>query len=270
MWRIALILTIITLLLIIPIGAGASSSQVVVITAQPDQGNITCPWNFSITAVSLYEIQLSWNNAVSATGAMVRGAYGRWPGNVTDGFEVYHGNLTTITHWVNTEFIGVDVYYRIYSEYGNGTYTTCYVSGSVTGGKDVANIAGGITLFALIVFALGCTISSYAFRKITIAVTGVAAWAALAFYSFTQSSSSSPADITDYWMAIFWVGIGMVIIGMFESFSMRESPVDTTPAEEARSQADEMRDEYAAMQKEMGVGIFKSKKKKRKGLPKSW
>jgi hypothetical protein len=139
------------------------------------------------------------------------------------------------------------------------------------GGEGVTNIAGSITLFALIFFSLGSVVTAYAFRKMPIAMVAAAAWAALAFFCFTQSASSNPTVISDYWMAIFWVGIAMVIVSIFEPMIMKTATIDEPePVLTERSQADEMRAEYEAMQKEMGVGIFKPRARKHRKLPKNW
>ena len=252
-----------------PTALSAGSTAIVTITAQPWSSG-DCPSNFVINAVSPYEIQMSWTNGGNMTDAILRGAYGRWPGNATDGFEVYTGAGNATTHWVNTEFIGVDVYYKLWGEQG-GNYSLCYASGSVTGGTGMANISGSITLFALIVFSLGSVVTAYTFRKAPIAFVAAAAWTALAFFCFTQSASSNPTVISDYWMAIFWVGIAMVIVSVFEPVIMKAPSIDEAePIVAERSQADEMRAEYEAMQKEMGVGIFKPRARKHRKLPKNW
>jgi hypothetical protein len=72
-------------------------------------------------------------------------------------------------------------------------------------------------------------------------------------------------------MAIFWVGIAMVIVSVFEPVIMKAPSIDEAePIVAERSQADEMRAEYEAMQKEMGVGIFKPRARKHRRLPKNW
>lgn len=143
----------------LPFVAYASDQDVVVVTAQPG-GNITCPQDFEINLVSLYEIELSWLPATggNTTGSAVTAAYGRWPTGADDGFEVYNGSGNETTLWVNTEFIGVDVYIGIWATYGNDTYSECYLSGSVTGGEGLLEIGsqlGNLSDYIRIAFILG-------------------------------------------------------------------------------------------------------------------
>lgn len=153
MSKLLLLLLVLGILLLPPI-AYAAEQQVVVITANPG-GNITCPTNFTINVVSAYEIQLSWTPATggNTTGTtLIKGAYGRWPNIPTDGFRVYDDTGNSTIHWVNTEFIGVDVYYRVWAELNDGNYTACYASGSVTGGEGMEAIAsemGVLTSFVI-------------------------------------------------------------------------------------------------------------------------
>ena len=271
--RIALVLLIVGIYLFIPVTALASSSQLVVITASPFFGNGTCVYDFTVVVISDYEIQLDWIPG-NGTGTYIIGAYGRWPVDSTDGFVVYNGNGSHTSHWLDVDIrilSDLGLYYKAYNNLG-GVYSACFASGSVTGGGEgMANISGSITLFALIFFSLGSVITAYTFRKAPIAFVAAAAWTALAFFCFTQSASSNPTVISDYWMAIFWVGIAMVIVSVFEPVIMKAPSIDEAePIVAERSQADEMRAEYEAMQKEMGVGIFKPRARKHRRLPKNW
>ena len=114
-------------IMLLPLTASAATYQYVIITVTPGNVSEVCPANFTIVEASDYEFLLSWDNATGAnvTGITVRGAYARDVANATDGFDVYTGNGTSVTHWINTEFLGVDVYYRAYATLGNGTYSPC-------------------------------------------------------------------------------------------------------------------------------------------------
>jgi len=256
-----------------PTALSAGSTAIVTITAQPWSSG-DCPTGFTFNAVSSYEVQLSWIPGGNTTATIVRGAYARWPTSPTDGFEVYTGNASSTSHWLTTDVMILSnegIYYRAWGLVVGGNYSLCYASGSIVGGEGMANISGSITLFALIFFSLGSVITAYTFRKAPIAFVAAAAWTALAFFCFTQSASSNPTVISDYWMAIFWVGIAMVIVSVFEPVIMKAPSIDEAePIVAERSQADEMRAEYEAMQKEMGVGIFKPRARKHRKLPKNW
>lgn len=169
----------------VPCSAHAGTQVTVAITASPNPGNITCPWGYTITVITPYEIQMSWNNPPDTT-MILRGAYDRWPGNITDGFEVYTGNGTSTTHWVNTEFIGVDIYYKGWSQYGNGTIVPCFISGTVQGGEGVTAIG----LFAGLFVCLGIMGTGWLFKSLAIMMGGTIAWVGIGAYAFNTSSSA--------------------------------------------------------------------------------
>ena len=141
-----------------PFVAHASDQDVVVVTAQPG-GNMTCPQDMAINVVSAYEIEFTWMPATGnyTTGSVIKAAYGRYLTDSSDGFVVYEGEGNETTHWVNTEFIDVDVYYAIWATYGNDTYSECYLSGSVTGGIGMAELASNVEL-GIILFIPGLLI----------------------------------------------------------------------------------------------------------------
>ena len=53
------------------------------------------PGGFTITYVNDYEVQLDWSVGDNAVNTMVRAAYGHFPADITDGYQVYYGNGTT-------------------------------------------------------------------------------------------------------------------------------------------------------------------------------
>lgn len=139
--------------------AHASAQDVVVVTAQP-AGNMTCPQDLAINVVSAYEIEFTWMPATGnyTTGSVIKAAYGRYLTDPSDGFVVYEGEGNATTHWVNTEFIDVDVYYAVWATYGNDTYSECYISGSVTGGEGLLEIGsqlGNLSDHIRVAFILG-------------------------------------------------------------------------------------------------------------------
>lgn len=156
-----MVLTLTLLAAGIPAGVThASSSDDVTITANTGNASEYCPFDFSITAVSPYEIQLEWQNATgnATDSTVVRAAYGRLPQSPDDGFAVYSGNDTDYTHWVNTEFIDVDVYYRLYTLFDDGEYSICYAEGFVSGGLGMIEIGsqlGNLADYSRVAFILG-------------------------------------------------------------------------------------------------------------------
>ena len=149
LFRAALALIIIGMNLVIPITAFASSVELVVVTASPYIGN-ECVQDFSVVVISDYETQLDWIPG-NGTSTLIKGAYGRWPAGVEDGFEVYSGNGSHVSHWLNVDIrilSDLGLYYKVWTDLGNGTYSACYASGSVTGGEGMAEI--GANLGALV------------------------------------------------------------------------------------------------------------------------
>ena len=257
------VIAIVLLLILIPTVVSADTSEYVVITANP-AGNESCPSDFTITVVSLYEIELDWTPAVggNTTGTtLIRAAYGRAPENTDDGFVVYNDSGNSTTHWINTEFIGVDVYYKVWAETDTG-YTTCYAAGSITGGEAVAAIGSNIGLLAFLVFTAGMTISTYAIKRTVLAFIAAGAWAILAFYVFSMSESTSPIAITDIYMGLFWVSIAMVIVSAFEPVVMRDKEESEYAAEPEPGFDKDIRGEMDNIRSEMAVDIFKSRKRR--------
>jgi hypothetical protein len=208
------LISLLTLMICLTSPADAGQTGTVTITAQPWSSG-DCPNNFVLNAVSPYEIQMDWTNGGNMTNAVLRGAYGRWPTDATDGFSVYVGTGNSTTHWVNTEFIGVDVYYRLWGELG-GNYSLCYASGTVQGGEDVS--AMGVGLISII--PLGLMALSMAWFKITgkdgwaIMLGAGLAWIALAVLAFGKSE-----EAWDVYQIIGALSIAMLLLCALLTFS---------------------------------------------------
>ena len=189
---ILLVAAILIATLSFPGVANAATTQYVIITANP--GNITgCPGNFTITEASEYEFELGWipDDGANTTGVTIRGAYGRDVANATDGFDVYTGNGTSTVHWINTEFIGVDVYYRLYSTFIDGSYSACYASGTLVGGEGVTNIA---TIFIFLVpfpFAALGMWANRERRETSLMVVAGILWMCIAMYFLALRSEAA-------------------------------------------------------------------------------
>jgi hypothetical protein len=237
-----------------PITAFASSSELVVITASPFLGNGTCVYDFTIVVVSDYEIQFNWTPG-NGTGTYIVGAYGRWPTSATDGFEVYNGNATSATHWVNTEFIGVNVYYKAYNDLGNGTYAACYASGSITGGAGVTAIGANIALIGTVILAflaLACMFGAYHFKNGLFLWGAAIFWLAFIGYAYLQTSGSGDT---------FWVlagaGAMMMILSiafMFGGMGRDKPALDETALQKyQKSETSKTTESMEDFKKRMGL-----------------
>ena len=217
MWRIKwlrwLWLAVIPVSLALPLVVRADSSADVTITAA---GYICeAPGGFTLTYISDYEVGISWTKGEGAVNTMVRAAIGRMPESVTDGMEIYYGEGTSTTSWVNMETLSAPVYYRAFSQNENGVW-------EATGASD--QIEGtGMLLIALIILAMGFTITSYIFKKGVLAFAGAGSWMITAIYCFSRS-----LETWDIYFSLAFLFIGLLLACAFSPLAWRE----TTPAGE--------------------------------------
>lgn len=163
MLRIILVLLIVGAYLAIPITASASGQQVVIITASP---YITggCVQNFAIELVEPFGVHISWTSG-NGTGTRIIAKNGGWPASTTDGFIVYDGNNTYVDFATSASSeMMQDVYFHAYTDMGNGTYSVCYASGSITGGEAVAAIGGNMLIIGLLGILVAMMGSGYIFK----------------------------------------------------------------------------------------------------------
>jgi hypothetical protein len=217
-----LLLTLIATFIAVPT-AHAGDVVVVTITAQPwSTGD--CPTGLTLTIASPYEVQLSWTPG-NATSTMIRGAFDRWPTSPTDGFEVYNGNSSSVSHWLETDVMVLSdtgIYYKAWGESG-GNYSLCYASGTVQGGEDVAAI--GINMFTGVLGILALSLSGLAiWSKLTdktltwLFGAAGAAWIVLAMYTLSSGVEGSAYN------AIGWLGIAMAILFFSAAYLYRDKP----------------------------------------------
>jgi len=166
------------------------------------------PGGFTLTYISDYEVGISWVKGVDAENTMVRAAIGRLPTDRDDGWLVYYGDGTSTTGWTNMETLSEPVYYRAWSENAGGIWEE-------TGASDYVE-GIGMQLIAFIALAVGLTIGGYALKRMPLCFGAGGAWLVMAFYSMSKSAGSSVMDIVDIYMALFWIGIGLVLVCMLE------------------------------------------------------
>jgi len=109
-----LLLLLVPISIVIPTAVMADTSADVTITAS----GYVCgaPGGFTITYVNDYELRLDWSVGDDAVNTMVRAAYGRFPEDITDGYQVYYGNGTTTTDDATSLAAPDIVYYRAWSQ----------------------------------------------------------------------------------------------------------------------------------------------------------
>ncbi len=155
MWKwIVVVLFSVGLILFMGLPVFAGTSADVTITAT---GYIcAAPGGLILTYVNDNEVGISWTKGVDAANTMVRGAVGRLPTSITDGYQVYYGSgNTTSDTGVSFEETAAPIYYRAWSQNAAGIW-------EINGIWDY--IEGvGMTLIALILF--GGIVSFFALWK---------------------------------------------------------------------------------------------------------
>lgn len=201
--------------LALPIMARADTSADITVTAV----GYVCeaPGGFTLTYISDYEVGIDWIKGVDADKTMIRAAIGRYPTDITDGWLVYYGDGTSCSDTgVNLDETASPTYYRAWSQSIGGAWNEFSYA------ED--NIEGiGVQLLAFVILAVGLTISGYALRNIALSYGAGGAWVVMAFYAMGQSASPNVTEITDIYMALFWIGIGMVLVCMLEPVIYRKA-----------------------------------------------
>lgn len=233
MRKLILILLGMIVLSLVPYVAGAGGTAIVTITAQPWSSG-DCPTSFAFDAVSSYEVQLSWLPGGNTTATIIRGAYARWPTSPTDGFEVYTGNSSSVSHWLTTDVMILSnegIYYRAWGLVG-GNYSVCYASGSIVGGEGMTAIGSGMTIMgtAILAFlALGCMLSGYHFKNRLFMFGAIIFWLAFIGYSYLNSALSG-----DTFFILAGAGAMMMLLSAFFLFGgmNRDKETPESPTEE--------------------------------------
>lgn len=180
------------------------------------------PTNFQITQTALDAINITWTMGTAANITIVRGSTSGYPFSVLDGDAVYSGNLTYV------EVSGLDLdantyYYRAWSQNEYGT-SSGYAEDSIGSGAGTttATTLEGFGFFTFVFLALGMT-GGWIWSRLRFVAYGAAgAWALLAFFSLQESTSTNPTQITDIYMALFWLSIAFVMACALLPTVMRE------------------------------------------------
>lgn len=255
MWKRLLVLILLISVILPASPVLADTSANVTITAV---GFIVeVPGNFTVYYISDYEVGLSWTKPVDAANTMIRAKYGSVPTSRTDGYLVYYGpddgiGETISDTGVNFEEGASDVYYRAWSQRIDGVWEEIGTSNFMENPY--------MLLIALLILAMGFTITSYVFKKGVLAFAGAGSWMVTSIYCFSKSSSD-----WDVYFSLAWLFIGLVIACAFSPLAWRE----TTPIGETPEEPDirDMREEIEAWNKERSQYsfLYSNKRGKRKG-----
>jgi len=223
--KVVLGLAVVVLLFIVPMAVIADDTATITITARPRiSGGIT---NFQVTAVSESEIDFSWGYESPADRIMIRGKVGGYPDPITDpnvapsdGYLVYYGNATEATdvRWA-MESVTKPVYYAAWAQRDDGVW---YIDESSTWMENTILLLVGLGIF--LVIGLCLTIAAISKRSGMLSYGAVGAWVLTAFQAFYCSASSSPSQITDAYMGLFWMCIAFAIALGVWPYASRERP----------------------------------------------
>lgn len=172
------------------------------------------PTDLLLVAVGTDEVSISWAKGIGAENTMVRAAIGHLPVDRDDGYLVYYGTGTSATDYAD---IGQEiVWYIAWSQDAGDNWEDEGIWDSI-GGNMFAFILFGILGLGLV---FGFIWKKYGW----LAYGAAGAWALLGFFALTTSSSSSPAQITDVYMGLFWLCIAFVIGCSLLPTVMRDKP----------------------------------------------
>lgn len=181
----------------------AQNSQSVTVTANP-RIYVT---GLTATYISDYEIDLSWAMAANVTNVMVRAKWGSTPINRNDGILVYYGNGTSMTHFLESSlaFATEPLYYVIWSQKDDGTW----LDGMQSAGGDF--MSSTVLFIVVAILTLGLSLAYTWKRQGFFAYAASVFWLFLGIIAYQTSASPSPLEMTDIYMGLFWVCVGMVI-----------------------------------------------------------
>lgn len=208
-------LILIGVVLLLPASVLADAEDVE-ITAQGGEGICVAPIDFLLTEVASDEVDITWTMGSGATHTMIVRREGHYPEDRNDGTEVYYGTGVSTTDF-DIDLESHTYYYRAWS-YRTDTefWSLDYAEG---------RIGGSMLLLMLFGFlAMGFT-GAFLWKRYMLLGFGTAGmWALLGFAALQQSSSSGPAQITDTYMALFWLCIVFVIAFMLLPLVLRAKP----------------------------------------------
>lgn len=170
------------------------------------------PLNFTITQTGSDSISINWTLGINADGTEIRVSTTGYPGDVTGGFLVYNGTGTGVS--INGLNLDMNTYYYRAWSWNTYGYSIDYAEGHI-GGASMEMLVFGILPLGLLGLFLWKRLALLAYGS---AVT----WGLFGFFAFQTSTSPSPAQIQDIYMALFWVCIAFVITMMFLPLVMRE------------------------------------------------
>jgi len=256
-WLKWLWVLVIPVSLVLPTGAIADTSAGVVVTAT---GYICeAPGGFTITYVNDYELRLDWTVGTDAVNTMVRAAYGRFPEDITDGYQVYYGTGTTTTDDATSLAAPDIVYYRAWSQNVAGLWN------EVSYGEDDSGDIMSVSFLFIAWVSLAIFLTWFSSRRPELLIKLVAGltWMALGFWVLLGGITN--LDMINSWNQILvWVFFIMAVVPFLAQMNTEirkekkglSYTVWGTPPDESET-------EYQRYSKELRYRMHRHKKKKR-------
>ena len=217
------------------------------------------PGGFTITYVNDCEVQLDWSVGDNAVNTMVRAAYGRFPEDITDGYQVYYGNGITCTDDATSLAAPDIVYYRAWSQNANGLWNEITYGEDDTG--DIMSVS--FLFVGWIVLAIFFTWFSSRRPEILIRLVSSLIWMGLGFWTLTGGIDN--IDMINSWnQMLVWVFFLMAVVPWLlqmnteitkEKKGLSYKVWGTPPGEEET--------EYQRYSKELRYRMHRNKKKRR-------
>lgn len=197
------------ILLLVPMGSAEASVPQVSITVSA--WIVGSPSGLILTYISDFEVGIEWTKGVGANNTMVRGAVGRLPESITDGYLVYYGNGTSVSDTgVSLDETAAAVYYRAWSQNEAGGWEVIGISDSIEG--------VGMTLIAVIGLAVCMTGMGFWQRKTWLFILAGLAWFGLGAYGlFLQETATG-----DLLWILGWFGIVAAVIMFIIPIQLKE------------------------------------------------
>jgi len=188
------------------------------ISFSTSSADLGAPTNFTLTRVTVNEIQASWDVVVGATSYLLMVSTVDYPDDPGGSNAVaYSGNLTTVN--VVGYDLDVSTYYFSLWAYSN-PYSEDYATGSIGG--------TGVTLIALVFLAVGLTVAMFHTRNAMLGFPSTIMWAILGAYAYTESTTAW--GDWEYFL-FFASAFGMTIFCALAGYGLREKR-DTIADEE--------------------------------------
>lgn len=195
--------------------AFANTSDTVTIHVTPTYSAFT-PSGLLITYVSDFQLDVSWTPGTNSTATMVRAKYGSLPVDRNDGYLAYYGGGSSFSDTsVDLEDNGATIFYRAWGQRG-GTWEDVGTSNFMEN--------PGMVLVALIILALGLTLSGFLKQNKVLAFGGSGAWMVLGAYAYTKFTT-----VWDVYYGLFFLCMALVIVCSLEPVLMREKPIEPEP-----------------------------------------